>query len=121
MVNSITSIINPGSELAEVLDAILRDLAQVVDYEHVRILLLPAVLDVRAASDTHLADNELITVRDLGPLTSLLALAKYPLNRLLMTMQKPIVIADTRYSDLWVKTAAHQNVRAWIGAPLVVK
>lgn len=127
MFDFIAPVIDPGSELAEVLDAILRDLSQVVDYEHVRILLLPSVLDVRGASNTVDDDDRLITVRDLGPLAPVLAstaplpLDKYPLNRLLMTMQKPIVISDTRYSDLWVKANTHTNIRAWIGAPLVVK
>ena len=43
MPDFINPIIDPGSELADVLDAILRDLSQVVDYDHVRILLLPSV------------------------------------------------------------------------------
>ncbi|MBI5564885.1 MAG: GAF domain-containing protein [Chloroflexi bacterium] len=131
MPDFINPIIDPGSELADVLDAILRDLSQVVEYEHVRILLLPAVLDVRGGSSEAAEDNQLITVRDLGSLSPLLAsldpipLDRYPLNRLLMTMQKPIVISDTKYSDLWVRgskdTLAVNGIRAWIGSPLVVK
>jgi len=131
MPDFINPIIDPGSELADVLDAILRDLSQVVEYEHVRILLLPAVLDVRGGPSESTEDNQLITVRDLGSLSPLLApldpipLDRYPLNRLLMTMQKPIVISDTKYSDLWVRdgkdTLAVNGIRAWIGSPLVVK
>lgn len=132
MPDFINPIIDPGSELADVLDAILRDLSQVVDYDHVRILLLPSVLDVRRASAESAEDNHLITVRDLGSLSALLApldpiaLDRYPLNRLLMTMQKPIVISDTKYSDLWIRDGIKDNlsvggIRAWIGAPLVVK
>ena len=49
-------------------------------------------------------------------------MGRYPLNRLLMTSQKPIVIPDTRANDLWVPSPAHtQEIRSWIGAPLVVK
>ncbi len=126
MSDFINPLIDPTSELADVLDAILRDLAQVVRYEHVRILLLPSVLDVHHARREE-DDVMLITVRDLGTLGALLApvdpipLDRYPLNRLLMRMQKPIVIADTHYSDLWVKGRPNDGVRGWIGAPLVVK
>ncbi len=127
MSDFINPAINPTSELADVLDTILRDLEQVVQGEHVRILLLPSVLDMRGAANLDEDDDMLITVRDIGPLGQMLAsydpipLDKYPLNRLLMTMQKPIVISDTRYSDLWVKEGPRDAVRAWIGAPLVVK
>ena len=38
-------MIDPRSELTDVLDSILRDLGQVVRYDQVRILLLPSVLD----------------------------------------------------------------------------
>ncbi len=138
----INPLIDPVSELADVLDAILRDLSQVVEYEHVRILLLPSILDVRGGPTDADDDTRLITVRDLGSLSPLLAslepipLDRYPLNRLLMTMQKPIVISDTQYSDLWVRdikdaavssaaagssATARGGIRAWIGAPLVVK
>ncbi len=132
MPDFINPIIDPGSELADVLDAILRDLAQVVQYEHARILLLPSVLDVSGRLDETSDDDHLITVRDLGSLAPLLAppdpipVERYPLNRLLMTMQKPIVISDTHYSDLWVRDGVKdrssiESIRAWIGAPLVVK
>ena len=40
-------MIDPRSELADVLDSILRDLGQVVRYDQVRILLLPSVLDMQ--------------------------------------------------------------------------
>lgn len=126
MTDFVNPLINPTSELADVLDAILRDLAQVVRYEHVRILLLPAVLDVNHARHDD-DDTVLVTVRDLGTLGALLAppeplpLDKFPLNRLLMTMQKPIVITDTHYSDLWVRNSPSDKIRGWIGAPLVVK
>ena len=70
----------------------------------------------------------LITVRESGELGTLQGsldpapLGRYPLNRLLMTSQKPIVIRDTRTNDLWIPTPSHtQEIRSWIGAPLVVK
>ena len=122
------SPIDPRSELADVLDAILRDLGQVVHYDQVRILLLPSVLDFqKGASQEDEEATLLITVRESGSLGTLQGtldpapLGRYPLNRQLMTTQKPIVIPDTRENDLWVPSPNQGNVRSWIGAPLVVK
>ena len=125
-----TPIIDPRSELADVLDAILRDLGQVVRYDQVRILLLPSVLDMQKDPTAEMDEEAtlLITVRESGELGTLQGsldpapLGRYPLNRLLMTSQKPIVIADTRTNELWMPSPTHtQEIRSWIGAPLVVK
>jgi signal transduction histidine kinase/putative methionine-R-sulfoxide reductase with GAF domain len=124
-----TPVIDPRSELADVLDTILRDLGQVVRYDQVRILLLPSVLDMQKDASAEMDDEAtlLITVRESGELGMLQGaldpapLGRFPLNRLLMTSQKPIVIADTRTNDLWVPTSPTQEIRSWIGAPLVVK
>ena len=113
----IAPMIDPRSELADVLDTILRDLGQVVRYDQVRILLLPSVLDMQGSDVEDDENTLLITVRASGA-----PLGRYPLNRVLMTSQKPIVIADTRDSELWVAASTQQEeIRAWIGAPLVVK
>ena len=124
-------MIDPRSELADVLDTILRDLGQVVRYDQVRILLLPSVLDFQKGASLEEAEEEatlLITVRESGELGMLQGsldpapLGRYPLNRLLMTSQKPIVIADTRDTDLWIPAPSQpEEIRSWIGAPLVVK
>ncbi|HSD84096.1 MAG TPA: GAF domain-containing protein [Anaerolineae bacterium] len=126
-----TPVIDPRSELADVLDAILRDLGQVVHYDQVRILLLPSVLDFQKGASVEEEEEEatlLITVRESGATGTLQGslepspLGRYPLNRLLMTSQKPIVISDTRKNELWVAAPAHTwEIRSWIGAPLVVK
>ncbi len=124
----IAPMIDPRSELADVLDTILRDLGQVVRYDQVRILLLPSVLDMQGSDVEDDENTLLITVRASGELGMLQGtldpapLGRYPLNRVLMTSQKPIVIADTRDSELWVAASTQQEeIRAWIGAPLVVK
>src|SRR3974377_510731 len=88
-----TPMIDPLSELAEVLDAILRDLGQVVRYDQVRILLLPSVLDIQQDISGEMDEEAtlLITVRESGELGTLQGsldpapLGRYPLNRLLMT------------------------------------
>ena len=120
--NLATPMIDPSSELADVLDSILRDLGQVVRYDQVRILLLPSVLDMQKDTNVEMEEEAtlLITVRESGELGTLQGsldpapLGRYPLNRLLMTSQKPIVIADTRANDLWVSSPAHTA-----GNPLV--
>jgi signal transduction histidine kinase/putative methionine-R-sulfoxide reductase with GAF domain len=128
--NLAAPMIDPRSELADVLDTILRDLGQVVHYDQVRILLLPSVLDMQKDASVEIEEEAtlLITVRESGAPGTLQGsldpapLGRYPLNRLLMTSQKPVVISDTRTNDLWVASPAHtQEIRSWIGAPLVVK
>jgi signal transduction histidine kinase/putative methionine-R-sulfoxide reductase with GAF domain len=128
--NLATPVIDPRSELADVLDSILRDLGQVVRYDQVRILLLPSVLDMQQDAMAEMDEEAtlLITVREGGELGMLQGsldpapLGRYPLNRLLMTTQKPIVISDTRDNDLWIASPQHtMEIRSWIGAPLVVK
>jgi signal transduction histidine kinase len=126
--NMIAPIIDPRSELADVLDAILRDLGQVVRYDQVRILLLPSVLDMQGTGVEEDETTLLITVRESGELGTLQGtldpapLGRYPLNRLLMTSQKPIVITDTRDHELWIASSTMpEEIRSWIGAPLVVK
>jgi signal transduction histidine kinase/putative methionine-R-sulfoxide reductase with GAF domain len=123
----ITPTIDPSSELSDVLDAILRDLGQVVQYDHVRVMLLPSVLDFRMSSEDE-TSTLLITVRDRGSLGNLqgqldpLPLERYPLNRQLMSEQKPIVLSDTQTSDIWIASEGSGDViRSWIGAPLAVK
>src|SRR5512136_31350 len=125
-----TPIIDPRSELADVLDSILRDLGQVVHYDQVRILLLPSVLDMQKDASAAMEEEAtlLITVRASGTPGTLQGsldpapLGRYPLNRHLMTSQKSIVIPDTRVNELWVTSPEQtQEIRSWIGAPLVVK
>ena len=112
-------MIDPRSELADVLDSILRDLGQVVRYDQVRILLLPSVLDMQTDTSVEMDEEAtlLITVRESGELGTLQGsldpapLGRYPLNRLLMTSQKPIVIADTRDQRLVGADAARRRKR----------
>jgi GAF domain-containing protein len=128
--NPVAPMIDPRSELADVLDSILRNLGQVVHYDQVRILLLPSVLDIQKDASVEMEEEAtlLITVRESGVPGTLQGsldpapLGRYPLNRLLMTSQKPVVIPDTRANDLWVASPTHtEEIRSWIGAPLVVK
>ena len=116
-------------ELAEVLDSILRDLGQVVQYDRVHILLLSSALQpigVPGPVGVHDADM-LITVRDRGMLSPDLTerdnipLDLYPLNRALLDDYQPIVISDTLHDVRWIKEGVASGIRAWIGAPLVVK
>ncbi len=121
--------IDLSPELGDVLDSILRDLEQVVQYDHVRILLLTSVLNptVPVALNAAIEADTLITVRDRGSHQPSLASMKiippdlFPLNRRLLTEQQPIVIGDTANSSLWVKDGSAPGIHAWIGAPLVVK
>jgi two-component system NtrC family sensor kinase len=124
-----TASVSISPELAEVLDSILRDLGQVVQYDRVHILLLSSALQPIVAPNpigVHDADL-LITVRDRGTVSPDLAerdnipLDLYPLNRLLLDKYQPIVISDTEHDVRWVKEGASSGIRAWIGAPLVVK
>ena len=123
----VTPTIDSRAELSDVLDAILRDLGQVVQYDHVRVMLLPSVLDFRLSSEDE-TSTLLITVRDRGTLGTLqgqldaMPLDRYPLNRQLIAQQKPIVLSDTLANAEWVASAGSgEIIRSWIGAPLAVK
>ena len=69
--NMSAPMIDPRSELADVLDTILRDLGQVVLYDQVRILLLPSVLDMQGSNTEDNENTLLITVRESGRLGTL--------------------------------------------------
>ena len=124
---SVTLTIDPSSELSDVLDAILRDLGQVVEYDHGRVMLLPSVLDYRMSAEDEIS-TLLITVRDRGSLDNRpgrldpLQLDRYPLNRQLMTEQKPIVLSNAQAKEAWLASeGSGEAIQSWIGAPLVVK
>ncbi|HET7376269.1 MAG TPA: GAF domain-containing protein, partial [Anaerolineae bacterium] len=126
--DSIATIpINP--ELGEVLDSILRDLGQVVQYDRVHILLLASALHPLTTSNP-IATSEtdvLIAVRDRSTLRpdqaerDYIPADLYPLNRRLLEELQPIVIGDTLHNPAWIKEGVASGLRAWIGVPLVVK
>lgn len=112
---SITKTINASLDLTEVLTLILEQLSLVVEYDSSSILLFEEnsnVLAVQAARGFEdMADA--LNVR--------LPFDENIPNYQAIIQKNPIVIADVDTEPHWRKSSSSQNVRSWIGAPLVAR
>jgi len=109
----VAMLINASLDLDTVLDRILEQLAQVVDYDSTSLMLAEAgKLTMRAIRGFEESDRVL-------PSSS--SIENNPLFQEMLASRRPIVIsdvkADARYRQ-WVGTA---SIRSWIGVPLIVR
>lgn len=106
------AIVSTSLELNVVLDHILSALAQVVEYDCGIVTLLkngqPSFFVYRGSGS-----NELITthIRQTWEQTALL--------QTILKSREPIVIDDVTQDPRWLQLAGKENVRSWIGTPLV--
>jgi PAS domain S-box-containing protein len=110
---SISHTINSSLDLNEVLNLILEQLALVVDYDSSSIQLYDeskAVLAVHAARGFK-DMKEALQVR--------LPYDEAVPNYQAILMKKPVVIGDVDLEPNWIKSSSSQNVKSWIGAPLI--
>ncbi len=112
---SITKTINASLDLTEVLTLILEQLSLVVEYDSSSILLFEensnilAVQAARGFEDMADALNVKLPFDENIP------------NYQAIIQKNPIVIADVDTEPHWRKSSSSQNVRSWIGAPLVAR
>ena len=103
-------------ELDEVLQNLLDFLSRLVPYETAIIMLMDVnnKLEVRATKGYENEDetSELVGTR--------FPLSAFPQLQLLATTQEAILVHDTKFHSGWANYAGMENVRGWIGVPLVV-
>ncbi|HIQ04070.1 MAG TPA: GAF domain-containing protein, partial [Anaerolineae bacterium] len=101
-------------ELDEVLSLVLRQAKRVLAYDTASILLFsdgqPSMIAVAGYEDEELVKAE-VSLR-LGDSLILQAMARN---------HRPVVIADVREDERWIWVPGAEDVRAWIGAPLLVR
>lgn len=112
---SITHTINSTLDLDEVLILILEQLRLVVDYDSSSILLyeddgdMLAVRAARGFSDMQDAMTVRISFNEDSP------------NYQAILQKTPVVIADVDTEPYWIKSSSSEDVRSWIGAPLIAR
>jgi PAS domain S-box-containing protein len=112
---SITHVINSTLNIDKVLNLILEQLSLVVDYDSSSILLyedsddILAVQAARGFDDMEDALNVKLPFDEDIP------------NYQAIIEKKPILIPDVDAEPRWIKSSSSENVRSWIGAPLIAR
>lgn len=112
---SIAHTINSSLDLNEVFYLILEQLARVVAYDSSSILLYNndktrlAVNAARGFDDMEDALNVVLPFDENIP------------NYKAILQKKPVVIDDVDQEPHWIKSSSSQQVKSWIGAPLIAK
>lgn len=113
--SSIAHTINSTLNLKKVLSLILEQLSLVVEYDSSSILLYQddgntlAVQAARGFEDMEDALNVRLPFDENIP------------NYQAIIQKRPVVIADVDAEPHWRKSSSSQNVRSWIGAPLIAR
>ncbi len=104
-----------SADLDSALDLALRTLDQVLDFDQAHIGLLDE-------------DDRQWTLRAIYPVTTplpaetTLALSIYPLSQRIFETKRAMLVTDTRQNRWWRPGQySYQEVRCWIGAPLIVR
>ncbi len=108
----VAKIVSSTLEQEQVFDLILSQLEKVVIYHRASIILLDGerLQVVAVHSDSgKIVDPKTITV------------SYYPLNELVLTEKRPILIPDTRADTRWVSRGYPLRVSSFIGAPLLMQ
>ncbi len=111
---SVARTINATLDLNETLALILEQLALVIDYDSSSILLLEGdTLYVRAVRGFEDMDDALLVKIPLDDINR-------PNYRAIL-QKKPVLINDVNTESNWIKSSSSQEVRSWIGAPLIAQ
>lgn len=113
--SSIAHTINSTLDLSKVLDLILEQLALVVDYDSSSVLLYEddkKTLSVQAARNF---DDMVDALNVRLPFDENIP------NYQAIIQKKPVLIGDVDAEPHWIKSSSSQNVKSWIGAPLIAR
>ncbi len=112
---SIAHTINSTLDLKKVLDLILEQLSRVVDYDSSSILLyddIKKTLAVQAARG----------FEDMKDAMSVeLPFDENIPNYQAILQKKPVVIANVDAEPYWIKSSSSEQVKSWLGAPLIAR
>ncbi len=108
----VSRVINSTLELEEVLELVLKGLESVIKYDSGAVLLL---------------EEDLLRVKAVrGPLTTdtpgnCIPAQESPLTQSVMDARWPVVIADVQNLSGWYAATCAEDIRGWIGAPLIAR
>ncbi|MGQ0602812.1 MAG: GAF domain-containing protein [Anaerolineales bacterium] len=108
----VASLLNATLERDELVDLILGQLARLVKYDSATVMLL----------DENLL--HFIAQRGIAPahtLPATLPVGYYPYIPTVIEDRRPFMVADTHSDPRWVRSEWAENVRCWLGVPLLVK
>ena len=110
----ISRVVGSTLELDEVLSLVLRQAKRVLTYDSASILLFaddqPAMAAVIGYEDEEIVKTEVALCLDDSPILQSMACD-----------HQPVLIADVREDERWIWVPGAEGVRAWIGAPLLVR
>lgn len=110
----VSHVVNSTLELDTVLSLVLRQAKRVLTYNTASILLFAGSEHTMAAVSGY-EDEELVKTE------VALRLNESPILHAMSRDHRPIVIADVQENKHWVWVPGAENIRAWIGAPLLVR
>ncbi|MFN8444065.1 MAG: diguanylate cyclase [Caldilineaceae bacterium] len=104
--------INSSLDQQRVLDLILEQLSRVVNYDNASIMLLDGeLLHSVARRSIHMPESAPFSMR----------FDSLPHIRQVVELRTALVIADTQNDERWMKRSGSENIRCWLGVPLVVE
>lgn len=108
----VASTINMTLDHDRVLTVILEQLAYVMDYDNASIMLLEGdTLNSVARRSIHVPESESLSV----PVRKLMHVQE------VMETRRAVVIGDTHDDHRWMRRAGSENIRCWLGIPLLVQ
>jgi diguanylate cyclase (GGDEF)-like protein/putative nucleotidyltransferase with HDIG domain len=108
----VASTINTTLEQDRVLALILEQLAQVVQYDNASIMLIEGEnLNAVARRSIHTLESQFLSVRT-GKLAHVSEVIEY---------KRAVVITDTENDSRWMRRQGSENIRCWLGVPLIVQ
>ncbi|MEZ4860595.1 MAG: diguanylate cyclase [Caldilineaceae bacterium] len=108
----VASIINTTLEQDRVLALILEQLANVVNYDNASIMLLDGdILNAVARRSIHVPESQFLSVR----------IDKLMHVQEVLEHKRAVVISDTHNDPRWMRRQGSENIRCWLGVPLIVQ